>query len=233
MDSIRRFVFLHHRAIAATCAGLAVLAGLSAARQAPEGVRVVVARHDLMSGHVVDRSDLRVATLPTAPDHPLTTSSAVGRRVAGPMRAGEPFTDYRVLQPDALDAYGEGAVLTSVTIPDSEGLTGVQVGDHIDVIAVDPHGESQAEVVARDVEVVTIPSGEDRDWETGLRTVGRRLRNTALWRGRTDCGRRGQPRGRRPSDRPGEARGANTIAFVGAAPTVGVLSRSGLRPHAV
>lgn len=163
MDSIRRFVFLHHRLIAAICAGLAVLAGLSAVRQAPDGVRVVVARHDLASGHVVEKSDVRAATLAAAPDHALTTSSAIGRRVAGPMRAGEPFTDYRVLQPDALDAYGEGAVLTSVTIPDFEGMTGVQVGDHIDVVAVDPHGESKAEVVARDVEVVTIPSGEERD----------------------------------------------------------------------
>lgn len=79
------------------------------------------------------------------------------------MRAGEPFTDYRVLQPDALDGYGEGAVLTSVSIPDADGLTGVQVGDRIDVIAVDPHGESKAEVVARDVEVVTIPSVDERD----------------------------------------------------------------------
>lgn len=163
MDSIRRFVFLHHRLIAAICAGLAVLAGLSAVRHAPEGVRVVVARHDLVSGHVVEKSDLRVATLTSAPEHALTSTSATGRRVAGPMRAGEPFTDYRVLRPDALDAYGEGAVLTSVSIPDSEGLTGVQVGDRIDVIAVDPHGESKAEVVARNVEVVTIPSGEERD----------------------------------------------------------------------
>ncbi|WP_332643956.1 SAF domain-containing protein [Aeromicrobium sp.] len=163
MDSIRRFVFLHHRLIAAICAGLAVLAGLSAVRQDPDGVHVVVARHDLVSGHVVEKSDLRVATLTSAPDHALTSTSAIGRRVAGPMRAGEPFTDYRVLRPDALDAYGEGAVLTSVSIPDSDALTGVQVGDRIDVIAVDPNGESKAEVVARGVEVVTIPSVDERD----------------------------------------------------------------------
>lgn len=163
MDYIRRFVFIHHRLLAAICAGLAVLAGLSALGQAPDGVRVVVARHDLVSGHVVEKSDLRVANLTSAPDHALTTSSAIGRRVAGPMRAGEPFTDFRVLQPNALDAYGEGAVLTSVSIPDRDGLTGVQVGDRIDVIAVDPHGESKAEVVARDVEVVTIPPIDERD----------------------------------------------------------------------
>lgn len=163
MDSIRRFVFLHHRLLAAICAGLAVLAGLSAVRQTPDAVRVAVARHDLASGHVVDRSDVRIASLAAAPDHALTTSSLIGRRIAGPMRAGEPFTDYRVLKPDALDGYGKDAVLTSVSISDSDVLTGMQVGDRIDVIAVDPHGESEAKVVARDVEVVTIPSIDERD----------------------------------------------------------------------
>ncbi len=54
-------------------------------------------------------------------------------------------------------------MLTSILVPDVGGLTGVQVGDRIDVIAVDPHGESKAEVVARDVEVVTIPPPDERD----------------------------------------------------------------------
>ncbi len=144
MDTVRRFVFLHHRLLAAICAGLAVLAALGALRQTPEGVRVVVARDDLASGHVIDESDVRVALLSSAPDHALRLSEAVGRRVAGPMRAGEPVTDYRVLRPDALDGYGDDAVLTSVLVSDVGGLTGVQVGDRIDVIAVDPHGEAKA-----------------------------------------------------------------------------------------
>lgn len=163
MDSIRRFVYLHHRLLAAVFAGLAVLSGLSALRQDPEGERVVVARHDLASGHVIEESDVRVVHLATAPDHVLTSAAVIGRRVAGPMRSGEPLTDYRVLRPDALEGYGKGAVLTSVPLPDATQLTGVQVGDRIDVIAVDPQGESKAEVVARDVEVVTLPSGEEAD----------------------------------------------------------------------
>jgi Flp pilus assembly protein CpaB len=163
MDNIRRFVFQHHRLLAAIFAGLAVLAGLSSVREEPGGVRVLVARHDLDSGHVIEESDVRVAVLGDAPDHAMTSAAAVGRRVAGPMRAGEPLTDYRVLEPDALDGYGADAVLTSVVVPDDSSLTGVQVGDRVDVIAVDPHGEAKAEVVARDVEVVTLPSDEERD----------------------------------------------------------------------
>lgn len=163
MDTIRRLALRHHRLLAAICAGLAVLAGLSAVRETPDGVRVAVTRHDLASGHVIADADIRVVTLASAPDHVLSTDAAVGRRVAGPMRAGEPLTDYRVLQPDALAGYGKDAVLTSVTVPDVSSLTGVRVGDRIDVIAVDPHGESRAEVVARDVEVVTVPAADEQD----------------------------------------------------------------------
>ncbi|GAA3515481.1 SAF domain-containing protein [Aeromicrobium panaciterrae] len=163
MDTLRRLTFQHHRLLAAIFAGLAVLTALSALQESPDGVRVVVARHDLASGHVIEESDLRVVTLTSAPDHALRTAQAVGRRVAGPMRTGEPLTDHRVLQADALDGYGDDAVLTSVTVPDVSSLAGVRVGDRVDVIAVDPQGESRAEVVARDVEVVTAPPQDERD----------------------------------------------------------------------
>lgn len=161
MDSIRQFIFQHRRPLAAFFACLAVLAGLGAVRESPDGVRVVVTSHDLASGQVIKESDVRIAVLAHAPDHALPTSKAVGRRVAGPMRAGEPLTDYRVLKPDALDGYAADAVLTSIVVPDVGSLTGVQVGDRIDVIAVDPHGESKAEVLARGVEVVTLPPVEE------------------------------------------------------------------------
>lgn len=171
MDHIRRFVFQHHRLLAAVCAGLAVLAGISAVRQTPEGVNVLIARHDLASGQVIDADDVRVKLLPSGPAHSLTESAAVGRRVAGPMRSGEPFTDYRVLRPDALKGYGTGAVLTSVLVSQVGGMTGIQVGDRIDVIAVDPHGESKAEVVARQVEVVTLSQAGDQDVPIGIVTT--------------------------------------------------------------
>ncbi len=168
MDTFRRLFFQHHRLVAAFCAGLAVLTGLSAIQQSPDGVRVLVARHDLASGHLITEGDLRTAVAGSGarPSHTLTTRQAVGRQVAGPMRAGEPITDYRVLRPDALDGYGPDAVLISIPVPDSSGVTGLQVGDRIDVVAVDPHGESRAEVVARGVEVVTVPHPEDADTPT-------------------------------------------------------------------
>jgi Flp pilus assembly protein CpaB len=167
MDILHRFVFEHRRLLSAIATGLAVLAALSAVREeSPSGTRVVVASHDLASGHVVRAADLETRLLPASslPAHPLGRSAAVGRRVAGPMRQGEALTDYRVLRPDSLRGYGPDAVLTTVRVAEADGVTGVQVGDRIDVIAVDPDGESKAAVVARKVEVVTVPaSSSDSD----------------------------------------------------------------------
>ena len=160
MDRIHRLVFEHRRPLAAVFTCLAVLTALSALSREPEGTAVLVARHDLRSGHVLTASDLRTATVPPAsrPSHSLGRGAAVGRRVAGPMRAGEAITDYRVMQGDALAGYAEDAVLTTIRVDRADGLTGLHVGDRVDVIAVDPDGESTAKVVARAVEVVTLPS---------------------------------------------------------------------------
>jgi Flp pilus assembly protein CpaB len=160
MDRIHRFVFEHRRLLAAAFAGLAVLTALSALRQEPDGTSVLVARHDLRSGHVLTASDLRTSSVPPAarPSHALGRGSAIGRRVAGPMRAGEAITDYRVLQDDALSGYADDAVLTTIRVDRADGLTGLHVGDRVDVVAVDPDGESKAKVVARAVEVVTLPA---------------------------------------------------------------------------
>jgi Flp pilus assembly protein CpaB len=162
MDTIHRFVFEHRRLLAAGFTGLAVLAALGSLRQTPDGARVLVAGRDLPSGHVVRAADVRTALLPEAsrPSHTLDRAAVVGRRVAGPMRKGEVLTDYRVLRPDALAGYGRNAVLTTVRVAEADGLTAVHVGDRVDVIAVDPAGETAARVVARDLEVVTVPSAE-------------------------------------------------------------------------
>jgi Flp pilus assembly protein CpaB len=171
MDRIHRFVFEHRRLLAAVFTGLAVLTALSALSQEPDGTPVLVARHDLRSGHVLAASDLRTSTVPPAarPSHALDRGAAIGRRIAGPMRAGEAITDYRVLQDDALSGYAPNAVLTTIRVDRADGLTGLHVGDRIDVIAVDPDGESEAQVVARAVEVVTLPPAGD---DSSVVTVG-------------------------------------------------------------
>ena len=175
MDRIHRFVFEHRRLLAAVFTGLAVLTALSALSREPEGTAVLVARHDLRSGHVLTASDVRTAPVPATsrPSHSLGRGAAVGRRVAGPMRAGEAITDYRVMQGDALAGYADDAVLTTIRVDRADGLTGLHVGDRVDVIAVDPDGESKAKVVARAVEVVTLPpsSSESEVVSVGIVTT--------------------------------------------------------------
>lgn len=163
MDRIWRIVFEHRRLLAALFTGLAVLAALNALTASPDTTAVTVASHDLRSGHVLTAADLRTAHVPldAAPEHALEHDEAIGRPVAGPMRAGEPLTDYRVLQPGTMAGYDKGAVLTTIRVDRSDGAANVQPGDRVDIVAVDPDGNSQAEVIARGVEVVTVPSVDD------------------------------------------------------------------------
>lgn len=173
MDTIHRFVFEHRRLLAAAFTALAVLTALSVLREKPDGSPVLVARRDLPSGHVVTAADLRTTLLSSAsrPAHSLRRAAAIGRRVAGPMRRGEPFTDYRVLEAGTLAGYDKGSVMTVVRVDQADGLSGVHVGDRVNVVAVDPDGETAAQIVARDVEVVTVPPASEGSDEATLGLV--------------------------------------------------------------
>lgn len=164
MDRFRHLIDEHRRLLAAVCAGLAVLAGLSTVREAPSTERLLVARHDLRSGHTVTAADVRTVEVPPSavPSHVLGRDSAIGRRTAGPLRAGEALTDFRLVGPGTLAGYGDGAVLATIRI-DSADAGGLTAGDRVDVVAVAPDGETPAEVVARGVEVVTVPDPGDED----------------------------------------------------------------------
>ncbi|MFI5427280.1 SAF domain-containing protein [Aeromicrobium sp. UC242_57] len=181
MDRISQLAFTYRRWLAALFTGLAVLAALSAVRQTPDTTAVTVARHDLRSGHVITADDLRTAEQLSqhAPEHALPRDAVIGRRVAGPMRAGEVVTDFRVLRPQALGGYGDDAVLTTIRLDRADGAAAVQVGDQVDVVAVDPEGRGDAQVVARRVEVATVPSGDDRA-ETALGVVTTEKKALAL-----------------------------------------------------
>lgn len=154
----------HRRPLAALFAGLAVLLALSELRAEPPGRSVVVAARDLASGAVLDDDDLRLATLPesAAPAHSTRrVDDAVGRTVAGPMRRGEVVTDRRVVHADLMSGFPAGTVLATVRLTDADALSSLGVGDRVDVVAVDPEGGTDTEVVARGVEIVTLPRGDD------------------------------------------------------------------------
>ncbi|HJR38786.1 MAG TPA: hypothetical protein VJ819_10445, partial [Nocardioidaceae bacterium] len=83
-------------------------------------------------------------------------SAAVGRTTAGPVRAGEPITDVRMVSGSLLAAF-PGRVATPVRIGDPAAVALLEVGDRVDVLAADPQGRSEAVVVAEDTPVIAIP----------------------------------------------------------------------------
>lgn len=156
MDRVHRFVFLHRRSLAAASAGLAVLFTVNALQ--PDGVPVAVAAHDLPSGAVLRAGDVRTVSLPANGVPRGMATHLVGRALGGPVRAGEPLTDRRVLMPRDLAGYGvSDPVLSTVPLANAAALTALRPGDHVDVVATSEDGDP--EVVAGDVVVAAI--GDD------------------------------------------------------------------------
>lgn len=168
---LRRFVLEHRRLLAAVCAGLATLLAISAARDTGDGVEVVVAADDLASGRLLTERDVEVRTVPAdlVADHALSGLEAtVGQRVAGPVRRGETLTDARLLRPvelggDPGDDPGDETVLSTVRLPDAAARQGLQVGDRVDVVALDPQTgrAADAETVAEGVRVAALPESDE------------------------------------------------------------------------
>ena len=171
--AVRRVVLARRRPLAAVCLALAVVAGVHAARPAPPPtVAVTVAARDLVSGTVLTAADLVVRRYPAAVAPVGTATGAVGRTLAGPVRAGEPVTDVRLVSPSLAAGY-PGRVLVPVRIADADVVSLVRVGDRVDVVAADPR-RGQASAVAVDVPVVALPLAAD-DSATGASVLSGRL----------------------------------------------------------
>jgi len=159
MERLRAFVFDHRRPLAAACAALAVLTAVDALRPSTDTTSVAVVAHDVPSGRVLTADDLTTVQVPPAarPDHLLDREAAVGRRVAGPMRAGEAVTDRRVISPRDLD----GATLSMVRVDDPATLIGLRVGDRVDVLApVTTDDGGGARAVVQGATVAVLPPGD-------------------------------------------------------------------------
>ena len=150
--------------LAALCAALAVFATVRAnAAPAPPHTLVLTAAHDLAAGVVVHRADLRRVPFDpgSVPRGVVDSATALGRTTAAPIRAGEPVTDVRLVAASVLAGY-PGMVAVPVRIGDPAAVHLLRVGDHVDLVAADPQGDSPARIVASDVPVLAIPRpGED------------------------------------------------------------------------
>lgn len=159
-SDLRRAIAARRRPLAAICAAAAVVSGISAARPpAPPTTPIVVSAHDLPAGHVLSDDDITTVAWPSA-DLPAGTLDAdappLGRTIAAPMRAGEPMTDVRLLQPGLLADYPPGHVLTTIRTADPATAGVIHVGDTVDVVGADPQGRTPAVVLAREVPILSV-----------------------------------------------------------------------------
>lgn len=155
---LRRSLLGRRRLIAAALAALAVVAALRAVAPPPAAtVAVVVADRDLAAGTVVGAGDLAEVRAPEAlvPSGVLPAEEVVGRTLTGPVRAGEPVTDVRVVRDSLLAGY-PGRVAVPVRVGDAEAAALLRAGDRIDLLAARPEGDAAA-VLARDVPVLAVP----------------------------------------------------------------------------
>lgn len=167
---LRRAVLARRRSLAALLAALAVLVGLQAAAPPPAPTRIVLtAARDLGGGTVLGAGDLVRTPLPpdAVPSGAITEADdVVGRTTTGPVRAGEPITDLRVVSGSLLDGY-PGRVASPVRVADPGAVALLRIGDRVDVIAADPHGDAEAAVVAADAPVVALPRAGDTALASG------------------------------------------------------------------
>ncbi|QCC78124.1 SAF domain-containing protein [Nocardioides daphniae] len=152
----RRHVLAHRRGLAACCVAVAALATLrTVAPPPPPVVETWVAARDLPAGTALTASDVELAAyaVGTVPDG--VVAAPAGRRLASPLRRGEPVTDARVLGPDLLEGY-PGRTAVPVRVPDATVVDLVRVGDTVDLVSADP-STGRAATVARDAPVVALP----------------------------------------------------------------------------
>ncbi|HSJ19361.1 MAG TPA: Flp pilus assembly protein CpaB [Nocardioidaceae bacterium] len=168
---LRRALLARRRPLGAVLAAVAALVGLQAmAPQEAPTTNVLTAARDLPGGKVVDRADLTWTDFApdTAPEAALdSVAEAVGRTTTGPVRAGEPITDVRLVSGSLLDGY-PGRVAAPVRIGDAGAVGLLRIGDRVDVIAADPPAAREAVVVASGAPVVALP----RAGETALASGG-------------------------------------------------------------
>lgn len=173
---ITRVVAWHRRLLAAALAAISVALMIDAIEPTPKPtVAVLAASRDLPGGFALDESAITQVQLPAevVPTGALEPADDVtGRVLAGPVRAGEPLTDVRLVGPSLLAPSAGDLVAAPVRIADAEVALLLRPGDRIDVLAapLDPLAVpdlrlQQAAAVARNVPVLAVPASGD---ESGL-----------------------------------------------------------------
>ncbi len=114
-------------------------ARVGAGDRVSSGVSVLVAARDLAGGATVGAADVR--PVPFAPERVpagalAAARQAVGQRLSGPVRRGEPITDARLLGPGLATGLSSESVAVPVRLADGGTAALLRPGDRVDLLAV-------------------------------------------------------------------------------------------------
>ncbi|WP_194815919.1 SAF domain-containing protein [Nocardia sp. XZ_19_385] len=150
-------------------AALTVLAAVLFLRGDPDThpAQVVVADHDLPPGRLLAAGDLRTApresgSLPSGAVR--DAGELVGATLTGAMRAGEVFTDLRIVGPRlaAVAAGAPDARIVPIRLADNAVAEILRAGDRVDVVGAEDGSDRPARTLARDAAVVLVSRPADR-----------------------------------------------------------------------
>ncbi|MGA9873328.1 MAG: SAF domain-containing protein [Rhodococcus sp. (in: high G+C Gram-positive bacteria)] len=135
---------------------------------ATDTVRVVVAAADLAPGSALDAADVRIAEYPPSavPDGALgSVDEVLTHTVAGPVRAGEPLTDVRLLSSRLAESAlgGSDARIVPIRLTDAGVTELLRSGDTVDVLTVgEDENDRTARVLASKAVVVLVSEQDAR-----------------------------------------------------------------------
>ena len=158
------------RAVAAVCAGAAVLGTVAVAR-APRGgelTPVVVAARPLAVGEVTTPAALQVLFFPRdlVPDGAATAlAQVVGRPLTATLNRGEPVTTDRTRPSSVLTGQPPDLLAFHVMIADARSVSMVRPGDRVDLVG--PEG-----IVARGAPVLAVDASTTGDPGVALDGLG-------------------------------------------------------------
>jgi len=158
--AVRRVVLSRRRPLAALLAAAAVVAGLHELRPPPpDVVAVLTAARDLPAGTTLREQDLAsvdyaAGTAPTG-----LAGDPVGSVLAGPVRAGEPVTDVRLV--GAVPTAGGSAAAVPVRLGDAAVAALLVPGRRVDVITAGQRSD-QPILLAEDAVVLAVLAEDPR-----------------------------------------------------------------------
>jgi pilus assembly protein CpaB len=166
LTELARAAGWHRRLLAGGLAAGSVALGMQALQPAPPPtLDVLAAATDLRGGARLSPDDLRTVALPagSVPAGVLRPGDDVeGRVLTGPVRAGEPVTDVRLVGPALLAGWGRSLVASPVRVADPGSVAVVRPGDRVDLIATATTGDTRVRVVAADVPVLATPQDAEQ-----------------------------------------------------------------------